>query len=142
MSTERNKELARAAIEIWSTGDVDRADEIFAPDYVMHQHHGPDDSSPLGVEAIKEFVREFRRAFSDFTDTIHIQLAEGDLVSTAFTSTGTSDGPLHNVQPTGKRVTWTGMVIDRVRDGRIVESWGNWDQLGMLQQLDAVTVRD
>jgi predicted ester cyclase len=100
----------------------------------MHQHHDPDDSSPLGVEAIKEFVREFRRAFSDLTDTIHIQLAEGDLVSIAFTSTGTSDGPLHNIQPTGKRVTWTGMVIDRVRDGRIVESSGNWDQLGMLQQ--------
>lgn len=142
MSLEQNKQLARAAIDIWSTGDVDRADEIFAPGYVMHQHHDPDGSGDLGLAQLKAFVAEFRRAFPDLTDSIDHQLAEGDLVATGFTSTGTNDGPYHDIPPTGRRMSWTGTVVDRVADGRIVETWGNWDLLGMLQQLGAVEMRD
>jgi hypothetical protein len=43
MSAEENKRLAREAIRIWTTGDFDAADDIYAPDYVNHQHHDPDD---------------------------------------------------------------------------------------------------
>ena len=40
---EANKRLAREAIQIWTTGDVSVADEIYASDYVNHQHHDPND---------------------------------------------------------------------------------------------------
>ena len=45
MSTEENKRLAREAISIWTTGDLDAADEV----YVNHQHHDPDDPRDLVV---------------------------------------------------------------------------------------------
>jgi steroid delta-isomerase-like uncharacterized protein len=141
MSLERNKELARAALGIWSTGDFARAREIFAPGYVMHQHYDPDGSGDLGPEALVAFAAEFRAAFPDFRDTVDLQLAEGELVATRFTSAGTHRGEFLGVAPTGRRLSWTGTVIDRVVDGRIVESWGNWDMMGMLQQLGAIPAR-
>ena len=141
MTLERNKELARAAIGIWSTGDFARAREIFAPGYVMHQHHDPDGSGDLGPEALVAFAAEFRAAFPNFRDTVDLQLAEGELVPTRFTSAGTHRGEFLGVAPTGRRLSWTGTVIDRVADGRIAESWGNWDMMGMLQQLGAIPAR-
>lgn len=140
-AAERNKALARAAIDMWSTGDTAGADAVFAPAYVMRQRHDPDSASDLDLAALLAFVREFRGAFPDLTDTIDLQLAEGDLVATRFTSTGTHRGAYRGVAPTGRKLSWSGVIIDRVRDGRIVESWGSWDLLGMLQQIGAVTLK-
>jgi predicted ester cyclase len=139
MTLELHKALARAAIGAWGTGDFSRMDEVFAPGYRMRRHHDPDGGTgDLDLEALKAFAAEFRAGFPDFRDTIDLQLAEGDLVATRFTSTGTHAGPFRGMAPTGRKLSWTGMVIDRIRDGRIVESWGNWDMMGMLQQLGAV----
>ena len=75
MSTEENKLLTREDIRIWTTGDLDAADEVYAPDYANHQHHDPGDPRDLrGVEAMKSFVAEFRSAFPDFHDSIDIQV--------------------------------------------------------------------
>ena len=143
MSLERNKELARAAIEIWSTGDFSRVLEIFTSDYVMHQHHNAavGGTGDLNLKALRAFAHEFRVGFPDFHDTIDLQLAEGDLVATRFTSTGTHTGSFQGIAPTGRKLSWTGTVIDRIQDDRIVESWGNWDMMGMLQQLGVIPTR-
>jgi steroid delta-isomerase-like uncharacterized protein len=139
MSTEQNKALACKAIEIWTTGNFDTADEIYAPDYVNHQHHHPGGPQDLhSTEAMKRFAAEFRRAFPDFNDLIDIQIAEGDMVATRFTSMGTHQGPFMGVEPTNKALSWTGITLDRIANGKIVESWANWDMLGMLQQLGAI----
>jgi SnoaL-like polyketide cyclase len=75
MSLEENKRLAREAIKILTTGDLDAADAL--------QHHDPEDPRDLhGIEAMKTFAQEFRQAFPDFHDAIDIQLAEADLVAT------------------------------------------------------------
>ncbi len=140
MSTAENKRLAREAIRIWTTGDLDAADDIYAPNYVNHQHHNPGDTQDLhGVEAMKSFAAEFRRAFPDFHDSIDIQVAEDDLVVTRFTSKGTHRGTFMGVEPTNKELVWTGISIDRITGGKIVESWANWDMMGMMQQLGAIS---
>ena len=76
---EANKALARAAIAMWSSGDFSHALEIFAPDYVMHQHHHADGGGDLGLKAMKAFAHEFGTGLPDFHDTIDLQLAEDDL---------------------------------------------------------------
>jgi predicted ester cyclase len=43
------------------------------------------------------------------------------------------------VEPTNKELVWTGISIDRISRGKIVESWANWDMMGMMQQLGAVS---
>jgi steroid delta-isomerase-like uncharacterized protein len=140
VSTAENKRLAREAIRIWTTGDLDAADDIYAPNYVNHQHHNPGDPQDLhGVEAMKSFAAEFRRAFPDFHDSIDIQVAEDDLEVTRFTSTGTHRGTFMGVEPTNKELVWTGISIDRITGGKILESWANWDMMGMMQQLGAIS---
>jgi steroid delta-isomerase-like uncharacterized protein len=143
MSVEENKRLAREAIKILTTGDLDAADALYAPDYVNHQHHDPEDPRDLnGVQAMKNFAQEFRQAFPDFRDAIDIQLAEADLVATRFTSVGTHRGAFMGVEPTNRELTWTGITIDRTWEGKIVESWANWDMMGMMQQLGAISGAD
>jgi steroid delta-isomerase-like uncharacterized protein len=143
MSVEENKRLAREAIKIWTTGDLDAADALYAPDYVNHQHHDPEDPRDLhGVQAMKTFAEEFRQAFPDFHDSIDIQLAEADMVATRFTSMGTHRGAFMGVEPTNRELSWTGITIDRISEGKIVESWANWDMMGMMQQLGAISGAD
>ena len=139
MSTEENKRLAREAILSLSSGDLGAVDQIYAPNYVHHQHHHPNDPRDLhGVEAMKTFATELREAFPDFHDSIDIQLAEDELVATRVTSRGTHKGTFLGVEPTNKELSWTGITIDRISEGKIVESWTNWDMMGMMQQLGVV----
>src|SRR5215212_5102234 len=107
MTVESNKRLAREAIQIWTTGDLGAADELYASDYVNHQHHDPNDPRDLhGLEAMKAFAAEFRQAFPDFHDSIDIQIAEGEMVATRFTSRGTHRGAFMGVEPTNKELSW------------------------------------
>jgi steroid delta-isomerase-like uncharacterized protein len=139
MSAGSNKRLAREAIQIWTTGDLGAADEIYASDYVNHQHHDPNDPRDLhGLEAMKAFAAEFRQAFPDFHDSIDIQLAEGEMVVTRFTSRGTHRDTFMGAEPTNRDLSCTGITIDRISKSKIVESWASWDMLGMMQQLGIV----
>jgi len=100
VSTEQNTDLAREAIRVWTTGDLD---EIYAPDYVNHQHHDPGVPRDLhGTEAMKLFAHEFREAFPDFHDSVDIRLAEGDAVATRFMSRGTHRDTFMGVEPADK----------------------------------------
>jgi steroid delta-isomerase-like uncharacterized protein len=139
MTLETNKALARRAIdEVWSKGNVAVAPDIYASTFVSHQHSHPHVRDVRGVSALVEFVREFRDAFPDFHDTVDDQVAEGDKVVTRFTSTGTHRGALMGFEPTNKRASWMGIVIDRIEEGKIVEEWVSWDLFGMMQQLGGI----
>jgi steroid delta-isomerase-like uncharacterized protein len=139
MSLSQNKDLARRAIKLWTHGSKENLEQIFAADYVNHQQLLPDSAQAIrGLNAWKQFVSAFHQAFPDFEDRIVTQIAEGDLVATQFVSSGTQNGQIMGIPATSRRASWTGMVIDRIANGKIVESWVNWDMFGMLQQLGAV----
>ena len=91
-----------------------------------------------GREAEKAVVRMFLAAFPDIHFTIEDQVAEADLVATRWTATGTHRGDLMGIPPKGKHVSGTGIVITRIRSGQAVESWVNYDMLGVLQQIGGV----
>ena len=139
MSLSQNKDLARRAIELWTQASKENLEQIFASDYTNHQqHHAGSADAIRGLDAWKQFVSSFHQAFPDFEDRILTQIAEGDLVATHFVSSGTQQGEIMGIPATGRRASWTGMVIDRIANGKIAESWVNWDMFGMLQQLGAV----
>lgn len=139
MDPDQNKIVARRAIEeVWSQGNLAMLPELYAPDFVSHQHSHPNVRDVRGTPGLSAFVREFREAFPDFQDTIDDQVAEGNKVVTRFTSTGTHRGVLMGLQPTNKRATWMGIVIDRIEEGKIVEEWVSWDLFGLMQQLGAI----
>ena len=69
---------------------------------------------------------------------VHDEIVAGETFVTRWTATGTHKGDLQGFRATGKTFTVTGITVARLRDGKFVESWNNWDTLGMLQQLGAV----
>ncbi len=79
-----------------------------------------------------------RAAFPDLHQTIEEQISEGDKVAYRWTARGTHQGGLMGIAPTGNRVTFTGISIARLVDGKIEEIWENHDALGMMQQLRAI----
>jgi steroid delta-isomerase-like uncharacterized protein len=135
---EQNKAIARRFLmEMFSQGKLDVADEIIASDQV-NSGPGTLPGLPPGPEGSKQLVTFYRTAFPDTQFTIDEQIAEGDKVVTRWTVVGTHQGDLAGMPPTGKRVTVTGLGIDRIVNGKIAESWGIFDQFGMLQQLGAI----
>jgi SnoaL-like polyketide cyclase len=74
-------------------------------------------------------------------NAIEDQVAEGDTVVTRWTTHGTNTGSLFGKPATNKPATITGITIDHIVGGKIVETWTNFDALGMLQQLGAVGQR-
>jgi predicted ester cyclase len=89
-------------------------------------------------ESTKQFFDMFHAAFPDSSRTIEDQIAEGELVATRVTLNGTHRGEFQGISPTGKRIAVTGIWIDRVAGGKIVERWGAVDMLGLMQQLGAI----
>ncbi len=138
MSTEENKAVARRAVEeIFSAqGNLDVADEIIAPNYIGHDPVSPEDVR--GPEGVKEFASMYRNAFPDVQLSVEDQVAEGDKVVTRWIASGTHQGELMGVAPSGNRVTVAGVSVERVVDGKIEESWDIYDALGMMQQIGAI----
>jgi predicted ester cyclase len=99
MSTEENKALVRREIgELYNhTGDLDVAEEVYAPDFIGHDPTLPEDLH--GVEAAKQFAATFRSAFPNLTCTIEDQIAEGDKVVTHFRASGTHQGQTEELGP-------------------------------------------
>ena len=137
MSAEQNKALARRVLEeMFNKGNLDVADELLAPDYVDHDPAMPEDIH--GPEGFKQYVGAYRSAFSDLHVQIEDQVAEGDKVVTRWTGTGTHDGELAGIAPTGKRLTLPGMEIVRISGGKLVEGWEGYDSMNMMRQLGAI----
>jgi steroid delta-isomerase-like uncharacterized protein len=137
MSAESNKALSRRLLEeAFNAGNIDVLDELVTTDVVNHDAALPE--AMIGPEAAKASIRGYRTAFPDLRITIEEQIADDQGVATRWSAKGTHEGELMGMAPTGKQATVTGITIDRIVDGRIAESWTNWDTLGMLQQLGVV----
>ena len=136
MSAEENKAaVQRFGEEAFNNGDLSSSEELIADDIVDHD---PAPGQAPGREGIEEFVTMMRSAFPDLQTTIDEIIAEGDYVAFRYTIEGTHQGEFMGVAPTGNRVSVTAMEMLRFADGKMVDRWGNTDQLGMLQQLGAI----
>ena len=134
MSTEQNKAIVRRFLEDYTPAVVD---DLLVPNYI---HHDPSLPAELqsGREAYKQINSMFRSAFPDLKVTVEDLVAEGNKVAARWTWGGTHRGELMGIAPTNKQVAATGTSIHRVAEGKIVESWFNFDALGMMQQLGVV----
>jgi steroid delta-isomerase-like uncharacterized protein len=137
MSTEANKSILRRYFEeAWNRNQLDVLDDIVADNYVNHDPAVP--GLPPGPDGLKAIMAGFRAAFPDLHFSIEDQIADGDKVATRWTMRGTHVGEFMGVPPSGKQIITTGMQIERVVDGQIVEHWRKSDDLGLMQQLGAL----
>ena len=136
--SEENKAVVRREMEelFNHTGSLDAVEEIIAADYVGYE---PTSGETRGIEGARQFATTYREAFPDLENTIEDMVAEGDKVVVRFRARGTHQGETAVFgPPTGKQMDITGITIKRVSDGKIVESWTNFDALGMMQQLGLI----
>jgi steroid delta-isomerase-like uncharacterized protein len=137
MSVEENKALIQRFVgEAFNRGNLDVVDEIYAPGYVGHTAGFPGQTP--GPEGVKEFIELYRSAFPDLHTTIEDIVAEGHTVAYRWTAVGTHQGELLGIPPSSNHVELTGITIERIEDGKIVETYNNFDQLGMMRQIGAI----
>lgn len=135
-ATKYQSQVRRVIEDLYSQGKLDVADELYAADYVRHDPATPDITG--GLDGIKEVCTRYRTAFPDLRLTTDDSLADGDKAIIRWSATGTHQGALAGIAPTGKRFEITGLTIFRFADGKIVEEWSNWDVLGMMRQLGVI----
>jgi steroid delta-isomerase-like uncharacterized protein len=120
--SEQNKSLIRRWLgEVFSRGDLTKAEELFTQNYVLHDPSFPHDVH--GSEGIKSYVTAYRFAFPNLEVDVEDQLAEEDKVVTRWTVRGTHSGEFLGLSPTGDEVTVSGIEFDRIAGGRIDEAW-------------------
>ena len=130
MSIDDNKELVRQLVGALNDNRIQDLDELVAAQY--------DQDNPSvhpGRAGLKELFTRLRSAFPDLNVTIQQLLAEGDQVVAVSTLRGTQQGELPGIKPTGRSVNVSSMDLYRIQDGRIVEHFGRFDELVMLEQL-------
>jgi steroid delta-isomerase-like uncharacterized protein len=133
--TAENKAIVERLVELWNTGDLTTADDIFAASFVNHDPNRP---NVTDLESCKGWIAENRTAFPDFHTEVHDMIAEADKVACRWTVSGTHKGEYSGIPPTGAQVTVTGMSIHRLDGARIAETWWSYDMLGLLQQLAVI----
>ncbi|MBM3943911.1 MAG: ester cyclase [SAR202 cluster bacterium] len=104
---------------------------LYTPDAVIHSIPGytPD------LDGFRKYYGRLWAAFPDMRLNLEDVVAEGDVLAPRFTGTGTNTGPLGDMAPTGKRVTFAGMTVLYFRGGKCFERWGIFDQMGLMRQL-------
>ena len=133
--SEENKATARRFYDAWNDHDPDALADVLASDYVSHTSLPGVSNDAAGM---KQWVAATIAAFPDIAFTVEDQVAEGDRVATRWSARGTHENTFMGIPGTGKKVTVTGINITRHKDGKSVEGWGEWDKLGMMQQLGAI----
>lgn len=136
MSEEENRAaVQRLGEEVFNKGDLDIIDELVAPSYVDHD---PAPGQEPDREGMKQFVSTLRTAFPDLQIAPGEMVAEGEYIAFNYTISGTHQGEFVGIEPTGKQVSVRAMEMVRIADGQIVERWGITDEMGLLEQLDAL----
>jgi len=135
MGIDENKELVRRFVEeVFQNGNRGAVDELVAEDFVPHTWPSTGD----GRNDLKKAMERVAKGLSDAAFTIDDLIAEGDRVVARLTASATQTGEFMGMAPSNKRYTILEIHIFRLRDGRIIEHWHQFDQLGMMRQLGAM----
>ena len=131
------RKLSRDWFEIvWNQKDDSGIGRLAASDVVVH---GLDESGnpQKGTDLFKKFRRAFLSAFPDIHVDVEDVLVESDKTAIRLKFSGTHTGEGIAIPPTGRKFVATAIVIVRWRDGKIAESWNEFDATGMMRQLQS-----
>ena len=132
MSLEENKAIILSLYEADNKKDLTILDEVISPVFF-------DPTFKLqGPEGYKQFETAFFKGFPDWTETVEDIIAEKDKVWVPFTGTGTHKGEWRGLTPTGKKVTFRGVQIWRLVEGKVVSKDSILDLLDALKQLGVI----
>jgi steroid delta-isomerase-like uncharacterized protein len=138
--SEENKEKMRSVLEeAFGQGKVEVMDEVLHSDFVCWDPNS-ETGEIRGADTIKGEIEYFRNAVPDLTYKVEDQIAEGNEVVSRWKASGTHQGEFFGVAGSGKRIEMSGIQIDRFDEsGKLVEEWPEYDLLGAMQQIGAVS---
>ena len=132
----QNMAIVRKAHADLAAGDFDAFKASIAPDYVRHCQAMPPGLQELhGTDEFFAFLEEFVVAVPDYQDSLTQMIAQGDRVAYVSTMTGTQTGPLGQLPASGKSFTLVNIIIQRLENGKVAETWVSWDNVAFLSQL-------
>lgn len=138
-STSPTAVVERYLYEFWGRGNLSAIHEIFAPEIMMHYLGRERRLTPAQHEA---GAKAFRGAFPDLTVAAPNVIVANDYITAYTRWSGTHRGPIsqlggraEEIPPTQRRLEWTVLYMFRVRDGRIVEMWEEWNEGGFIERL-------
>jgi len=133
---QRNMEIVRQTHQSLAAGDFEAFKSAISPNYTRHCQAMPPDLQELhGTEEFFAFIEEFIKAVPSYTDSLSNMIADGDRVAYVSTMTGTQTGPMGGFPATGKTFTLVNIIMQRLEDGKVVETWVSWDNVAFLSQL-------
>jgi steroid delta-isomerase-like uncharacterized protein len=139
MPADNNSIVRRLYEETWNKRRLEVLSELVSPSHALH---GPNFSgSSIGPEAYKRQVALFLAGFPDLSWTIEDTVTEKGKVVVLWSFTGTHKGEFMGFAPTNKKVSIEGITIHEIANGKIMDSYVNWDTWGLMQQLAVVSAR-
>lgn len=137
--TSDNASLVRRWFEeVWNKGRADAIEEMFDEEGVAHGLADETGAELRGPAHFRVFHRQFREAFPGIEVVVEDTVSEGDKVAARCTVRGRHEGDSLGFAATSRPVEFAGMSFVRIRDGKIVEAWNNFDFMTMFQQLGAL----
>ena len=138
MSEENKALLRRWFEEVWNKRRSEAVDEMFAADGIAHGLSDDEGTPFRGPAGFKPFHEIFCGAFPDIEVVAEDMIAEGDMVAARCSVRGKHTGDHLGIAASNARVQFTGMCIVRIKDGKIVEAWNNFDFMKMNKQIGAI----
>jgi len=133
---EQNMAVVLGAHAALASGDFEGFKAVLAPNYVRHCQAMPPAFQELeGTEEFLAFIQDFRTAVPEYEDTITQMIAQGDKVAYVSTLKGVQTGPMGDLPAMGKEFTLANIIIQRLEDGKVAETWISWDNVAFLSQL-------
>jgi predicted ester cyclase len=127
MSLEENKAIVRRFNDAFNKNELEVFDNLLVPDLVDR------------CLQLKQNSAEIHKGFPDVYRSIENIIAEGDMVWMYVKGTGTHTGIYHRIAPTGKKFTFSGTVIFRIGEGKIVKIESEvWDFMDIFKQIGAI----
>ena len=130
---EQNIALVKRMYEAWNKRDFEAYKEVVAPEYLWY--FPSISTEPMTREQTIEFGKMISIAFPDFSYSIEELFAAGDKVMSLFIFRGTHEGEFEGIPATGNKVEFSGVMINRIENGKIVEDKEEINQLGLMTQL-------
>ena len=133
---EQNMAVVRGAHAALASGDFEGFKAAIGPDYVRHCQAIPPELQELrGTDEFFAFLEEWVSGVPEYTDTITQMIAHQDKVAYVSTMTGVQTGPIGGLPATGREFTVVNIIIQRLEDGKVGETWVSWDNVAILSQL-------
>ncbi len=136
MSAGNKALIGRLYEEVWNQRKFEVINEIISPSHALQAPNVA--GSAVGPDAYKRQVLRFLEGYPDLHWTIEDTIAEEDKVVACWTISGTQGGEYLGIPATNKKVSVDGITIHHIANGKIMDSYSNWDALGMMQQLGVV----